>query len=111
MGFEDEAEQSFGRRCRQSNGRTKQTCELTSSIVPQGTSFHCWVDLSLTGTGKNPLTVSSAVLERIASEAAARGRRPAGSQRFDDSPRLLRLVDHHYLTIHRNIRASLAGCR
>src|SRR6202140_15201 len=25
MGFEDEAEQSFGRPCRQSNGRTKQT--------------------------------------------------------------------------------------
>src|ERR1700676_915351 len=45
MGFEDEAEQSYGRPCRQSNGRTKQTCELTSSIVPRGTSFHCWVDL------------------------------------------------------------------
>ena len=42
MGFEEEAEQSFGRPCRQSNGRTKQTCELTSSIVPRGTSFHCW---------------------------------------------------------------------
>src|SRR5258708_8916402 len=38
MGFEDEAEQSFGRPYRQSNGRTKQTCELTSSIVPRGTS-------------------------------------------------------------------------
>jgi len=35
----------FGRPCRQSNGRTKQTCELTSSIVPRGTSFHCSVDL------------------------------------------------------------------
>jgi hypothetical protein len=41
MGFEDEAEQSFGRPCRQSDGRTKRTCELTSSIVPRGTSFHC----------------------------------------------------------------------
>src|ERR1700733_7395867 len=30
---------------RQSNGRTKQTCGLTSSIVPRGTSFHCSVDL------------------------------------------------------------------
>ena len=27
------------------NGRFKRTCELTSSIVPRGTSFHCWVDL------------------------------------------------------------------
>src|SRR6266700_6034360 len=40
MGFEDEAEQSIGRPCRQTNGRSKQTCELTSSIVPRGTSFH-----------------------------------------------------------------------
>jgi hypothetical protein len=80
MGSEDEAEQSFGRRCRQSNGRTKRTCELTSSIVPRGTSFHCWVDLvDRDRLVKNPLTVSSAVLERIASEAAAQGRRPAGS--------------------------------
>src|SRR5262249_6000631 len=37
MGFEDEAEQSIGRPCRQANGRSKRTCELTSSIVPQGT--------------------------------------------------------------------------
>jgi hypothetical protein len=36
MGFEDEVEQSFGRPCRQMNGRSKQTCELTSSIVPRG---------------------------------------------------------------------------
>src|SRR5215475_13403025 len=40
MGFEDEAEQSFARPCRQTNGRSKRTCELTSSIVPRGTSFH-----------------------------------------------------------------------
>ena len=45
MGFEDEVEQSNGRPCRQSNGRSKRTCELTSSIVPRGTSFHRWVDL------------------------------------------------------------------
>src|SRR5215813_4290742 len=35
----------FGRPCRQCNGRLKRTCELTSSIVPRGTSFHRWVDL------------------------------------------------------------------
>src|SRR5262245_35198803 len=38
MGFEDEEEQSYGRPCRQSDGRCKRTCELTSSIVPRGTS-------------------------------------------------------------------------
>jgi hypothetical protein len=36
MGFEDEVEQSNGRPCRQSNGRSKRTCELTSSIVREG---------------------------------------------------------------------------
>jgi hypothetical protein len=57
-----------------------RTCELTSSIVPRVTSFHCRVDLvDRDRLVKNPLTVSSAVLERIASEAAAQGRRPAGS--------------------------------
>ena len=45
MGFEDEVEQSKGRPCRQTNGRSKRTCELTSSIVPRGTSFHRWVEL------------------------------------------------------------------
>src|SRR6202140_5338664 len=45
MRFEDEAEQSFGRPCRQLNGRSKQTCELTSSVVPRGTSFHRSVEL------------------------------------------------------------------
>jgi hypothetical protein len=45
MGFEDKVEQSFGRPCRQTNGRSKRTYELTSSIVPRGTSFHHWVEL------------------------------------------------------------------
>ena len=40
MGFEDEVEQSFGRPCRQCDGRFKRLYELTSSIVPRGTSFH-----------------------------------------------------------------------
>jgi hypothetical protein len=39
MGSENEAEQSFGRPCRQCNGRSKRTYELTSSIVPRETSF------------------------------------------------------------------------
>jgi len=43
MGFEDKVEQSFGRPCRQCDGRFKRKCELTSSIVPRGTSFHRWV--------------------------------------------------------------------
>jgi len=45
--FDDEVEQSFGRPCRQTNGRSKRTCELTSSIVPRGTSFHRWVELEV----------------------------------------------------------------
>src|SRR5215813_8121624 len=45
MGFEDEVEQSFGRPCRQCDGRFKRTHELTSSIVPRGTSFHRGVEL------------------------------------------------------------------
>ena len=45
MGFEDEAEQSYGRPCRQNDGRSKPTCDLTSSIVPRGTSFHRSVEL------------------------------------------------------------------
>src|SRR5450759_1398225 len=44
MGFEDEVEQSKWRPC-QTNGRSKRTYELTSSIVPQGTSFHRAVEL------------------------------------------------------------------
>ena len=45
MGSEDEAEQSFGRPCRQYDGRSKRKYELTSSIVPRGTSFHRSVEL------------------------------------------------------------------
>ena len=45
MGFEDEVEQSFGRPCRQCDGRSKRPNDLTSSIVPRGTSFHRWVEL------------------------------------------------------------------
>src|SRR5215510_15701479 len=51
MGFEDEAEQSFGRPCRQTNGRSKRTRELTSSIVPRGTSFHRSVELECPSIG------------------------------------------------------------
>jgi len=45
MGFEDEVEQSLPRPCRQTNGRSKRTYELTSSIVTRGTSFHRSVEL------------------------------------------------------------------
>ena len=45
MGFEDEVEQPIGRPCRQTNGRSKRPNELTSSIVPRGTSFHRSVEL------------------------------------------------------------------
>ena len=45
MGFEDEAEQSKWRPCRLTDSRSKRTYELTSSIVPRGTSVHRSVDL------------------------------------------------------------------
>src|SRR6516165_7865456 len=51
MGFEDEVERSFGRPCRLAASRSKPTCELTSSIVPRGTPFHCWVDLEFSPIG------------------------------------------------------------
>jgi hypothetical protein len=54
MGFEDEAEQSLGRRCRLSDGRSKRTYELTSSIVPQGTSFHRAVELDCSPIAIDP---------------------------------------------------------
>src|SRR5664279_1692912 len=58
MGFEDEAEQSIGRPCRQTNGRSKRTNELTSSIVPRGTSFHHWVELEYSPISCDPEPLS-----------------------------------------------------
>jgi hypothetical protein len=55
MGFEDEAEQSFGRPYRQIDGGAKRTNELTSSIVPRGTSFHRSVDLGLSPVAIDPI--------------------------------------------------------
>src|SRR6476620_11819598 len=54
MGSEDEAEQSYGRPCRQCDGRSKQTYELTSSIVPRGTSCHRSVELWFSPIGFDP---------------------------------------------------------
>src|SRR6266702_7032016 len=54
MGFEDEVEQSLGRPCRQTNSGSKRTCELTSSIVPRGTSFHRSVELEFPPIGFDP---------------------------------------------------------
>jgi hypothetical protein len=45
MGFEDKVERSYGRPYREIDGRSKRLCELTSSIVPRGTSFHRAVEL------------------------------------------------------------------
>src|SRR5215510_5492801 len=36
----------FGSALPSSDGRSKQTCDLTSSIVPRGTSFHRTVELA-----------------------------------------------------------------
>src|SRR6476661_11215240 len=54
MGFEDGVEQSFGRPYRQSNDRSKRTYELTSSIVPRGTSSHRSVELEFSPIGFDP---------------------------------------------------------
>src|SRR5207248_10007340 len=59
MGFEDEVEQSFGRPRRQCDGRAKQTYDLTSSIVPRGTSFHRWVELDFPPIAFDPAQISS----------------------------------------------------
>ena len=53
MGSEDKVEQSFERPFRQ-DGRSKQTCELTSSIVPPGTLFHRLVELEFPPIALDP---------------------------------------------------------
>ena len=58
MGYEDEAEQSIGRPCRQTNDRSKRTNELTSSIVPRGTSFHRLVELEFSPIACDPELLS-----------------------------------------------------
>ena len=58
MGSENEAEQSIGRSCRQADGRSKRTCELTSSVVPRGTSFHRWVELEFPPIGFDSVQLS-----------------------------------------------------
>jgi hypothetical protein len=58
MGFEDEVEQSNGRPCRQRNGRSKRPNELTSSIVPRGTSFHRSVELECSPIVIDPARLS-----------------------------------------------------
>jgi hypothetical protein len=58
MGFEDEAEQSIGRPCRQTNGGSKRPNELTSSIVPRGTSCHHAVELEFPPIAFDPARFS-----------------------------------------------------
>src|SRR6516162_1909648 len=58
MGFEGEVEQSIGRPCRRTNSRSKPTYELTSSIVPRGTSFHHGVELEFPPIASDPLGLS-----------------------------------------------------
>src|SRR2546428_13075339 len=54
-GIRDEVEQSFGRPCRQCDCRFKRSYELTSSIVPRGTSFHRPVELESPSIGLYPV--------------------------------------------------------
>ena len=58
MGSEDKVEQSFERPFRRENDRSKQTWELTSSLVPRGTLFHRLVELEfppIAFDGERPL--------------------------------------------------------
>src|ERR1039458_586204 len=58
MGFEDEVEQSMRRPYRYTNARSKRTYELTSSIVPRGTSFHGLVELEFSPIAFDPARFS-----------------------------------------------------
>ena len=77
MGSEDKVEQSFERPFRQENDRSKQTCELTSSLVPRGTLFHRLVELEfppIAFDGERPLG------RRKGSEGLSERRAFVGSQ-------------------------------
>src|SRR5262245_16154896 len=58
IGFENEVEQSSPLTCRQTEGGSKRTCELTSSIVPRGTSFHRSVELEFPSIEFDPVDCS-----------------------------------------------------
>src|SRR5450759_3445953 len=95
MGFEDEAEQSNGRPCRQTNGGSKRPNELTSSIVPRGTSFHRWVELECSPIGFDPARFSCrrdvrppAYLARLNPSSATPPADPARLVHFISSPEI-----------------------
>ena len=75
MGFEDEVEQSLRRPCRQSDDRSKRTYELTSSIVPRGTSFHRSVELEFPPIAFDPVAVFMLLL-RFPWSSGTRCRQP-----------------------------------
>src|ERR1017187_304445 len=58
MGFENEAEKSIGRPYRQTDSRSSDRYELTSSIVPRGTSFHRVVELACSPIACDPARLS-----------------------------------------------------
>ena len=108
MGFEDEVEQSFRRPCRQTGGRSKQTYELTSSIVPRGTSFHRSVELEFPSIGFDlarcscccrDLFSGPAELSTVNPDAVHDHGQPAcqGHDRFSNRPFGVK----HFQTIHR----------
>ena len=53
MGFEDRWNNLY-RGLAVTVGGSKRTCELTSSIVPRGTSFHCLVELEFPPIALDP---------------------------------------------------------
>ena len=76
MGFEDEVEQSLRRPCGQTDGRSKQTYDLTSSIVPRGTSIHRSVELEFPPIGCDLAKFSGCYGGGAASPFAAMAQEP-----------------------------------
>ena len=76
MGFEDEVEQSFGRPCRQCDCRFKRPYELTSPIVPRGTSFHRSVELECPSIGLDAAPVFMLLLWPVLGSSGTRCRQP-----------------------------------
>src|SRR5438034_5158895 len=95
MGFEDEVEQSLARPCRQCDCRFKRTYELTSSIVPRGTSFHRSVELECPSIGLELQGFHAAAAAAVACSRVQRNSVPSTHMRC-------------MITANRRARATIA---
>src|SRR5664280_1325410 len=108
MGFENEAEQSNGRPYRQIDGRSKRPNELTSSIVPRGTSFHRSVEL-----GYSPIAIDPARPSCRRRRGRHCGRPPASLRTSPGGTVRFRFVvlHDHVMVVLRPCEAKLSGLR